>query len=207
MNNDKYAGEMLTSFQKWIKKAAQANTPEDVLKVNRAFTEELKAGAFPGTLIRVRRVSDIHPASATPSDPVVSEIYVDIQDKGIRLSAFYGPKGEFIGWSFFHKGNIPMSEIRKHLSNFKRFVRRRSPQKVFDGPHTDVEIYDLIETRKDWMLDEDESVGGRGPTKKEACQRIILKHYPNEDSEDDEFINKLLNCHERVYRRLRKKSG
>jgi hypothetical protein len=128
-------------------------------------------------------------------------------DEGIRLSAFYGPGGDFLGWSYFDLGNIPLSEIRKHMSNFKTDVRKGSPQKVLDGPLTDVEIYELVETRKEWMPDEDELEGGRGPTKKEACQRIIFEHYPNEDPEDEEFRNKLLNYHERVYRRLRNKSG
>ena len=207
MNDDRYAGEMLTSFLKWIRKAAHSKTPEDFLKINKAFAEEIIAGAFPGAKPRARRVSDIHPATAIPSDPVVFELSIEIEDKGIRLSAYFGPNGEFVGWSYFHKGDLPMSEIRKHISNFRRSVRKVSRKKVLDGRFTDVEIYDLIETRKDWMSNEDELEGGRGPTKKEACERIIFKHYPNEDPEDEDFRDRLLNFHERVYRRLRNKSG
>lgn len=207
MNNQKYAGSMLTSIQEWINQLDQAKTPEEVLKINNAFEEALKSGAFPGAKIRMRRVSDIHPETAPSSDPSLRELSVYIEDKGVLLSAFYGPKYELIGWSYFHSGDLPMSEIRKHMSNFKRYVRKVSRKEVLGGPLTDVEIYELVETRKDWMPDEDEPVVGRGPTRNEACERIITLHYPNKDPDDKKFVNELRKVHHRVYRRRWNKSG
>ncbi len=119
-------------------------------------------------------MKDIHPVKASPEDPIRSEVYIELIDEGIRLSAFYGNGGELIGWSYFDRGDIPIWEIRKHIGNWKRSIPRGRPRKDFPSALNDAEIYDLIISRDSWLTPLLSSTGGRRATIREAIDNIVF---------------------------------
>lgn len=202
MKTDGWAGELMEKLQGWIERAAIVETPAEADKVNLAFSDELKAGAFPGAMIRIRRVKDIHPVNASPEDPIRSEVYIELIDEGIRLSAFYGKGGEFIGWSYFDRGDIPISEIRKHIGNWRRNIPRGRPLKEPPGPLTDEKIYELVITRGEWLSPLFDSPGGRKPSITEAIEYIVYEQIEG-DPEDESMIADIRLAYERERRRKR----
>ena len=203
MKTDVWAGELMEKLQGWIERAALVETPAEADRVNLAFSDELKAGAFPGTNIRIHRVKDIHPVNASPEDPIRSEVCIELIDKGIRLSAFYGIGGEFIGWSYFDRGDIPISEIRKHIGNWRRNIPRGRPRQEPPGPLTDEKIYELINTRGEWLSPLLGLVSGRKPLIREAIEFIVYDRLEG-DPEDESVIDEIRLAYERERRRKRR---
>ena len=203
MTTDNWAGEFMGRLQKWLDRASHVENHEETDQLNQAFADKFMAGEFPGASLRFRRVKDIHPVTASPEDPFAAEVSIEFVEEKIRLSAFYGKGGEFIGWSYFDRGDIPIWEIRKHIGNWKRNIPRGRPKKDFNKALTDTEIYDLIASRDTWLSPLYDSASGRKSTIREAIEYIAFERIGDE-TENEELLTEIQRAYEREYRRRRK---
>ena len=204
------AGKALRDFLTWIGRADAASSPEEGTEVDEEFSASVKSPDLANWRRGFRRVAGLHAAQVDEQGQpkwIGSEIYAEDMQAGIRLSVYYDFSGIMIGRAYFDKGDIPAKQVAKHLAQWESLVSRGRPRTESPLRLSDSDVYEKLDTRKEWYAESVEADPKYQPTLKDAADWLVGIYLPVSRSEEEfvQVVAQVLKAFEREKKRRGKK--